>query len=197
MKLVKSSYYSKDDTKTDSELIACYQETNDTRYVGELYNRYHHLVFGVALKYLHNTDQAEDALLEIFKRLFEQLLKYNIDDFKHWLLTVTRNYCLKYLKASAQTVNFDTIHENQFRVDFMESEQQMDLLYENEEKIELLKLALEQLKPEQKQCVSMFYIDDKSYQTISLETGFDIKKVKSYIQNGKRNLQLMMEQNKK
>jgi RNA polymerase sigma-70 factor (ECF subfamily) len=79
----------------------------------------------------------------------------------------------------------------------MESEHKLDLLHENEERIELLHLALAQLKPEQQQCVRMFYIDDRSYQHISDQTGFEVKKVKSYIQNGKRNLQLIMEQYKK
>jgi len=197
MRLINSTYHQKTQDKTDSELIALYKETNNTNYVGELFNRYHHLVFGVALKYLHHPDLAEDALLELFSRLFEQLQKYQIDDFKHWLLTVTRNYCLKYIKASSQTVAFENTHENIYSVDFMESEHQLDLLFENEKRIELLQLALAQLKPEQQQCVRMFYIDDRSYQYISDQTGFEVKKVKSYIQNGKRNLQLIMEQYKK
>lgn len=197
MRLINPTYNQKIEDKTDSELIALYKETNNNNYIGELFNRYHHLVFGVALKYLHHPDLAEDTLLELFSRLFEQLHKYQIDDFKHWLLTVTRNYCLKYIKASSQTVVFKNTHENIYSVEFMESEHKLDLLHENEERIELLHLALAQLKPEQQQCVRMFYIDDRSYQHISDQTGFEVKKVKSYIQNGKRNLQLIMEQYKK
>jgi RNA polymerase sigma-70 factor, ECF subfamily len=197
MKLTNSTYRQEPESRTDAELITLYKETSNTYYVGELYKRYHHIVFGVALKYLHNSELAEDALLELFSRLFEQLLKYKIDDFKHWLLTVTRNYCLKYIKSSSHTIAFIATHENQFAVDFMEYEQQLDLLNGQEEKIELLEYAMAQLKPQQQQCVRMFYIEDKSYQDIADQTGYEVKKVKSYIQNGKRNLMLIMDQHKK
>ena len=58
-----------------------------------------------------------------------------------------------------------------------------------------LEKCIEELQDEQKQCVELFYIRKKPYQTIVESTGFEMKKVKSYIQNGKRNLKICMEKN--
>jgi RNA polymerase sigma-70 factor (ECF subfamily) len=194
MNYFKPTYKATITAKTDLEIIRLYKESSDTNLVGELYNRYHHIVFGVALKYLQDAEKAEDALLEVFNHLFEQLLKYKIDEFKSWLLTVTRNHCLKIIKSDARVIPFEPVHENLFPIDFMENETGLDLMYKREKQIELLEEALKKLKPEQNQCIRMFYLEDKSYQDIAEHTGYALKKVKSYIQNGKRNLQLIMEQ---
>lgn len=193
----KSTNSMQSEVKSDLELILLYKESGDTFYVGELYKRYHHQVFGVALKYLHDSEKAEDALLDVFHNLFEQLLKYKVDEFKSWLLTITRNHCLKVLKKDTKIVSFELAHENLFPVHFMENQREVDQIHDKEKQLELLEHALTKLKPEQEQCIRKFYLLDKSYQTIAEETGFELKKVKSYIQNGKRNLQLIMEQQTK
>jgi len=179
--------------KTDIELIQEYKESFDTEIIGELYKRYHHIVFGVALKYLKDTENAKDALLDVFNNLFEQLIKYKIDDFKNWLLTVTRNHCLKLLKESAKLSPIEYAQTSFLSVDFMENEHEIDLHNSKEKQIEKMNHAITLLKPAQQKCVTLFYIDDKSYHEIAEITGFSIKNVKSYIQNGKRNLQLLME----
>jgi len=189
MRLVKKNI----EIKSDIELVHEYKESFNTEIIGELYNRYHHIVFGVALKYLKDSENAKDALLDVFNNLFEQLIKYKIDDFKNWLLTVTRNHCLKLLKENAKILPIDYAQTSFLSVDFMENEHEIDLHISKEKEIEKLNHALTLLKPAQQECVKLFYIDDKSYQEIVEATGFDIKKVKSYIQNGKRNLQLLME----
>ena len=53
--------------------------------------------------------------------------------------------------------------------------------------------SLEELNPEQKQCLILFYLEKKSYQEISENTGFSLMQVKSYIQNGKRNLKILLD----
>lgn len=189
MRLVKKTR----EGQTDIELVLDYKESFNTEIIGELYKRYHHIVFGVALKYLKDKENAQDALLDVYNNLFEQLLKYKIDDFKHWLLTVTRNHCLKLLKENAKFTPLDYAPTGFLTVDFMENENEFDHHVNKEKQIEKLKHALMELKPAQQQCVTLFYIDDKSYQEIADATGFTINKVKSYIQNGKRNLQLIME----
>jgi len=179
--------------KTDIELIQEYKESFNTEIIGELYKRYHHIVFGVALKYLKDTENAKDALLDVFNNLFEQLIKYKIDDFKNWLLTVTRNHCLKLLKESAKLSPIEYAQTSFLSVDFMENEHEIDLHNSKEKQIEKMNHAITLLKPAQQKCVMLFYINDKSYHEIAEITGFSIKNVKSYIQNGKRNLQLLME----
>ena len=51
---------------------------------------------------------------------------------------------------------------------------------------------MELLNPEQKQTVELFYLQEKSYKEIVDQTGFSMNDVKSYIQNGKRNLKIML-----
>ncbi|MBI9068834.1 MAG: sigma-70 family RNA polymerase sigma factor [Salinivirgaceae bacterium] len=197
MRLIKKQHSSLYTSLSDIELIALFKAENDTGAVGELYERYHHIVFGVALKYLKDTDAAQDALLDVFNNLFDQLIKYEIDEFKSWLLTVTRNHCLKEIKFQQKKVSFDLPHENTFYENFMENELEIDLLKKKEEQIKQLEYAITKLKPEQQECIRLFYLEERSYQYIAEATGFDLKKVKSYIQNGKRNLQILMEQNNK
>ncbi len=192
MKLINLNFRKKMQEKTDDELVLYYKQSFDTEIIGELYKRYHHIVLGIALKYLKDTEQAQDAVLDIFNHLFEQLLKYKIDDFKSWLLTVTRNYCLKQIKDHNRYTPVEFINQNILSINFMENEHEIDHHIDKEKQIEKLEEALTKLKPEQKECISMFYIEDKSYQDISEITGYTIKKVKSYIQNGKRNLQILM-----
>jgi RNA polymerase sigma-70 factor (ECF subfamily) len=192
MKLVKNRYNNSIKSKTDADLVLLYKQTLNNEIIGEIYERYNHIVLGVALKYLKNTEQAQDALLEIFSNLFKQLVKYKIDDFKSWLLTVTRNYCLKVLKDNSKTAPLEYAQNDYLSVDFMENEHEINLHIKKEKQIKQLEEALTKLKPEQQKCVSLFYLDNKSYQDISDTTGFTIKKVKSYIQNGKRNLQIIM-----
>ena len=191
MQLLKNRYKQ----KTDMELVVAYKQSLDTEIVGELFNRYNHIVLGVALKYLKDMNMAQDALLDIFNNLFEQLVKYKIDDFKNWLLTVTRNYCFKLLKKNAKTTSLEYVDNSFMSIDFMENEQKINHI-EKEEEFNKLEFALTQLKPEQHECIALFYLKDKSYQEISEMTDFSIKKVKSYIQNGKRNLQIIMEDKK-
>jgi len=194
MQINKSNSHKELSFKSDIELVLEYKESFDNEVIGELYTRYNHIVFGISLKYLKDTDDAQDALLEVFNNLFEYLIKYQIDDFKSWLLTVTRNYCLKFLKEKSKHTPIEYAHIQSLSVDFMENEQQIDHHNEKEKQYKQLEYAITKLKPKQQQCISLFYLEDKSYYEISENTGYPIKKVKSYIQNGKRNLQLLMNQ---
>jgi len=193
VKIVHHKYNSALVDKSDTDLVAQYKIEQNQEMVGELYIRYNHIVYGVCLKYVKNTDQANDICLNVFSTLYESLLKYEINDFKSWLLTVTRNSCIKFLQKETKEQTFNN-EVNFSDEDFMESDTENDHISSKENQLQALEKANEQLKPEQKECIKLFYIDDKSYQEITDLTHFDLKKVKSYIQNGKRNLQLIMEQ---
>lgn len=176
---------------TDAELVQMYKELNDTKIVGEFYERYNHLVFGVCLKYLKNNDQANDAKLEIYASLYDSLKKYEIGDLKHWLLTVARNHCIKVLKKDSKEVLFnDTVNNGS---SFMEFHEESNHIHIKEKQLNALEKAISELKPKQAQCITLFFLEDKSYFEIVDVTGFDLKKVKSYIQNGKRNLGIALQ----
>ncbi len=145
------------------------------------------------MKYLKNEDRSKDAVMQIFEKLFSDLLRHKIENFKPWLHMVVRNHCLGLLRKD------QSIQKNEINLkveqDFMEFDDENHLTYEKEHESNVNNLAnaLTQLKSEQKKCVELFYLQEKSYSEIVDLTGFPLKKVKSYIQNGKRNLKLIME----
>jgi len=181
---------------TDNEIIILYKKSKDKNLVGELYKRYTKFVFLISMKYLTDEDASKDAVMQIFEKLFEDLIKHEITNFKSWLHTVTRNHCFLILR----TENYIQKKEEEIKKDssiFMESFDDLNQTNELEQEITFQKLqvAINELNDEQKICVELFYLQNKSYNEIVESTGFDMKKVKSYIQNGKRNLKIILEKN--
>ena len=183
---------SKDHSESsDAELVQLYKKTGDLELVGLLYNRYMTLVYGVCLKYLKDREESRDAVMQIFEKLMVSLKEHEISHFKSWLYVTSRNHCLMFLRARKRK-NFEEISPL-----FMENELILHLQEEPEMENNLTKLekCMEHLTAEQKDCVMLFYMQQKCYREIVQITGFDDNKVKSYIQNGKRNLKLCMERN--
>jgi RNA polymerase sigma factor (sigma-70 family) len=179
---------------SDNELISHYREAGDTLFLGILFKRYSHLVLGLCIKYLKNEDDAKDTVMQIFEKLATDLKKHNIEFFKSWLYTYSKNMCLMELRKKSNKLKKDIeLQEN--NVLFMDSGEDHHLNTKAEEKesaILQLENALNSLNKEQKQCVILFYYKNKSYNEIVEITGYDANSVKSHIQNGKRNLKLKL-----
>jgi RNA polymerase sigma-70 factor (ECF subfamily) len=182
---------SKPSALSDLELIRQYKSSGDLSMVGHLFSRYTSLVFGVCLNYLKDREEAKDAVMHVFEKLVHSLKEHNVENFKSWLYVTTRNHCLMDLRARKGKYNVEISPQN------MESELFLHLEEEPEKEQNLTKLeqCIERLAEEQKRCVQLFFLKEKCYQDITSLTGFDLNKVKSYIQNGKRNLKICMEQN--
>ena len=181
---------------TDNELISRYCEGNDSVFLGILFKRYSHLVLGLCIKYLKNEDDAQDVVMQIFEKLTADLKKHKIEFFKSWLYTYSKNMCLMELRKKSVQLKKD-IELQESNVLFMDSGQDYHLNNKADEKenaILQLETALSSLSKEQKQCVILFYYKNKSYNEIVDITGYDTNAVKSYIQNGKRNLKLKIEE---
>ncbi|MDI1355891.1 MAG: sigma-70 family RNA polymerase sigma factor [bacterium] len=176
---------------SDQELLGNYLTLGDPNFVGLLYERYGHLVLGLSIKYLKNKDDAEDAVIQIFTNLLSDLKKYKIEYFKSWLYVYSKNFCLMELRKRQSNLKKELeLHENvHIIMDFSDPEH----LKEKERQIQVMEHAIHSLNEDQRQCVELFYLKNKSYQEISQETGYSTNEVKSYIQNGKRNLKLKME----
>lgn len=175
---------------TDEELIRHYKAKEDRAAIGVLYKRYAHLVLGLSLKYLKNRENAEDAVMDIFEKLSFLLKEHEIQNFKGWLYQVSRNHCLKALKKRSKDLFYEINPGNE--PIFMESG--AENAHNKEDNILALNQALDELKEHQRKCVVLFYLKQQTYKEVSDVTGFSIKEVKSYIQNGKRNLQLKLAQ---
>lgn len=175
----------------DQELIHYYKESGEMVLVGELYARYTSLVYGVCLKYLKDREEAKDAVMNIFEKLVDSLLEHEIAHFKSWLYVTTRNHCLMYLRARKGKQPEEL---SPFLMETVGPEHP-DNATELEGNLVKLEQCIEKLITEQKLCVRLFFLQQKCYQEISVETNFNLKQVKSYIQNGKRNLKICMERN--
>ncbi len=177
---------------TDEEIIAHYKTSRDKACVGELFNRYGAVVYGVSLKYLKNVAQSQDMTMHIFEKLMDLLLDKTVINFRSWLHVVSRNECLMRLRKQGK------IHENSLDDSYELQADEDSLLQKQQDELVLnqLESAIQELKPEQKQCIELFYIQEKCYQQVADITGFTMKQVKSYIQNGKRNLKIILTQTK-
>lgn len=179
---------------SDTDLLDKYRQTGNKTFVGVLYKRYSHLVFGLCMKYFRDKDQAYDTSIQIFTKLFDDLKKHRIEYFKSWLFTYSKNFCLMQLRSAKSKLKHALAYESDFKV-IMENNEETHLqVNKREEEYALLEKALAGLDEGQRICVELFYLKDKSYQQIVEITHFDINQVKSHIQNGKRNLKIRLEE---
>ena len=168
----------------NEELFQFFMESGEMAYFGELYKRYIPKTYGLCLKYLEDVETARDAVMEIYQLVSEKVRNYEIDNFNSWLYSVAKNYCLQVIRKEKRTIMVkidDAFVENQ---DFFT---QTDKPQSTEE-LAALEYCIKTLSEEQQKSVQLFYFEDKSYADIVELTGYALTKVKSYIQNGKRNL---------
>lgn len=179
---------------SDSELIDRFRESGDTAFLGVLFKRYSHLVLGLCIKYLKNEDEAQDLVMQIFEKLNTDLRKHKIEFFKSWLYTYSKNTCLMELRKKQSQLKKD-IELQESNILFMDSADPLhpNNAEERERTILRLEAAMKSINREQRQCLELFYYKNKSYNQIVEITGYSANEVKSYIQNGKRNLKLKME----
>lgn len=177
---------------SDEELVEYYRNSHDVKYIGELYVRYTHLVYGVCLKYLKKEDAAQDAVMQIFEGLIQSLKKHQIIAFRPWLHTVVRNHCMMQFREDTKNAKkTKEIHDSPLSI--VETEEEIHLLENEKAKlVDYLNEGLLDLKKEQAECVQAFYIEDMSYQQIAEKYSYSINEVKSHIQNGKRNLKIFI-----
>jgi RNA polymerase sigma-70 factor (ECF subfamily) len=174
---------------TDEKLLEEYKKTGNTEYFGQLYHRYIPLIYGLCLKYLGDKEKSEDAVMQLFEDLLDKVVKYDIRIFRTWLHSVAKNHCLQILRQPEKEILLD------FNTALMESDSILNLLDEGEEneKWNVLQECMKRLPEVQQICISRFFLKQMSYVDIVDITGYQLKSVKSYIQNGKRNLKICME----
>ncbi|MEO5948490.1 MAG: sigma-70 family RNA polymerase sigma factor [Chitinophagaceae bacterium] len=177
---------------SDKELVALYKESGDMAVLGELYQRYMELVYGVCLKYYKDPETAKDSVMQIFEELVPKLRKHDVENFKPWLHQVAKNHCLMQLRTPK---NIKTV---EFKYELVQTEDNVHLngVLEKEENFKKLEYCLGTLTNEQREAVKLFYLDGKCYNEIVEITGQEWNQVRSFIQNGRRNLKLCMENEK-
>lgn len=176
---------------SDKELVLDYQQNGDLQVLSSLYQRYMDLVYGVCLKYLADNEKAKDAVMQVFEELIIKLKKHEVDNFKSWLYTLAKNHCMMQLRSGK---NKKTVA---ISPELMQSGEEWHLngALQKEEEFKKLERCLQTLSADQQQTVELFYLQEKCYNEIVEQTGLDWKKVRSLIQNGRRNLKICMDKN--
>lgn len=183
---------SKVTTFSDEELLSQYCDKADMAALGQLYDRYLELVYGLCLKYLKEEAKAEDAVMNIFEELAQKAAKHDIKQFRSWLYVLAKNFCLMQLRKESK--QFQLSYDS----NFMQSEaflHPMDEVVEGDERENKLQGCLDQLSDEQKQCIDLFYYQGKSYKEIADMKTEEVGRIRSHIQNGRRNLRICLEAN--
>ena len=177
----------------EAERLAEYRRRGDVALLGGLYEPYMDMVFGVCFKYLRDEEECKDAVMQIFEKLISDLRQHEVSNFKSWLHSVARNHCLMKLRMSQVTAGQDAADHPAQELE-VEAGIDDDAFMLNTQ-LDALDECLQKLANEQRVSIELFYLQDKCYRDIAGETGFDIGKVKSYIQNGKRKLKICIESN--
>lgn len=174
----------------DEEIIGKYKLDHNPKWMSVLYRRYASLTYGLCLKYLKNKAQAEDASMDIFEKLPSRIVKHKIEKFKPWLYSVSRNHCLEQLRKEKRQF------PKEKEAAFMYSEQLFhpdDI--NKEEELKALEKCIEELPDSQKKCIRLFYLESKTYQFVADALDISWNQVRSFIQNGRRNLKICLEKN--
>jgi RNA polymerase sigma factor (sigma-70 family) len=178
----------KSDQLSDEVLLKRYRATEDLAVLGELYQGHAEMVYYVCLRYLQDAELSKDAVMQIFEELIVKVNKQDIGKFSSWLHVLSRNFCLMQLRSQKkmQYVSFDDV------VEFREPMHQEDN-GNKERELTALERCMEKLPERQKRSIDLFFLNEKCYNEIVDSTGYSLNDVKSYIQNGKRNLKICME----
>jgi RNA polymerase sigma-70 factor (ECF subfamily) len=173
----------------DTELLKKFYSDHNNEWLGELLPRYTLLLFGVCMKYLKNEEAAKDSVQQIFLKAINELHKYKVEYFKSWIYMIAKNHCLMKLRDKGKY----HVELNDKIAATPDTSEDKNLLIEKDNNLNEMQLALQQLNQEQQLCVTLFYLEKKSYTEIANKTGYSMMQVKSNIQNGKRNLKLLLE----
>ena len=175
---------------TDETLLFNYQRDGDLKVLAELYQRYMDLVYGVCLKYLRTPDDAKDAVINIYEELTIKVKKHQIEHFKAWLYQLAKNHCLMILRKK-KTIPFEIDSE----LVQLKDESHLEEAMAKEAHLTIMQECINQLVSQQKTAIELFYFKEKCYKEIAEITHMDVNKVKSFIQNGRRNLKICMDNN--
>lgn len=185
--------FKKKEYSSDEELLKHYKQTGNKELFADLFKKHVSVVYGSCLFYLQDKDEAQDATMQLFEKLMLDVNNREIDNFKGWLSFVVRNHCISIIrKNKSQSKNIKSYYEFEYEAPNSDTEEKINSV-SDDVMLENMQLCLPKLKENQRLCVELFYLKNMSYQDIANETSFTLNEIKSYIQNGKRNLKLLLE----
>ncbi len=185
--------FKKKEYSSDEELLKHYKQSGNKELFADLFKKHVSVVYGTCLFYLQDKDEAQDATMQLFEKLLLDIHNREIDNFKGWLSFVVRNHCISIIRKNKSTTkHISSYYEFEYHEPTIEAEEKINAI-SDDMMLDNMKHCLPKLKENQRVCVELFYLKNKSYQEIAHETNFTLNEIKSYIQNGKRNLKLLLE----
>jgi RNA polymerase sigma-70 factor (ECF subfamily) len=186
--------FKRNNTKSDEELLIAFRQSGNKSVFADLFRNHVNTVYGTCIFYLQDKDEAKDAVMNIFEKLMEDLKHSEVKNFKAWLSFVVRNHCISLIrKKNTAFKNVKAYYDYEYKETTFETELKIESV-SDDMLLEHLNECLPQLKEKQRKCIELFYLKNMSYQQVSETAGMEIHEVKSAIQNGKRNLKLMIEE---
>jgi RNA polymerase sigma-70 factor (ECF subfamily) len=152
--------------------------------VVELYSE---KVFHLAFSMVRNETQAEDMTQEILLRIWKGLPGYHGGaSLSTWVYTIARNTCLTELKkrashptVSLQTPEFEAAMESRPTLQSRDPEAGIEMD---------VNLMLSQLPDRYRQVITLFYLEEKSYEELSGLLGLPLGTVKTLLFRAKKEL---------
>lgn len=192
---MKFNIFNKNKSLTDEEMVLLYQKEGDLEILGELYNRYLEMMYGVCLKYLKNTADAEDTVMQIFEIIMRRIKNHNIENFSGWLYRVAANHCLDILRKKTRDKEKENeIINMQSRADSRQYNEEFQEISEKEIQLQTMEDCIQKLKAMQKDTIQLFYLKKNTYEEVAEKLGITWSQTRSYVQNGRRNLKKCMEE---
>lgn len=186
--------FNKHVNRTDEDLIADFKQSGNKNVFADLFKNHVTGIYGTCLFYLHDKDEAKDAVMSIFEKVMAEIQKSDIKNFKGWLSFVVRNHCISLIRKKNTTLkNAKSYYDFEYSDANYETETKIESVTD-ESMFQYLQECLPKLKESQRKCIELFYLKNMSYQQICELTGYETNEVKSYIQNGKRKLKLLIEE---
>lgn len=172
---------------SEEEMLSRFRETGDTYWLGQILQSHTVLLIGVAMKYLKDADAAADAVQSVFLKALTHFPAEEMRNVKGWLYILVRNHCLQILRDQVHLLPEESLATVSGAVgDEAEA-------WEKEYTLQQLEESMERLSPEQRKVIDLFYLQRKSYAEVQEITGYSFGQVKSYIQNGKRALRILLQ----
>lgn len=158
-----------DYSKLDDEVLIRLIEADNANSLGELYDRYHRLIFSLALNIVGDSGSAEEITLDVFTLIWRKASTYNPEKAKvsTWMTTITRNRSIDVLRrwgSRPERLSLDLfqIPSSQLPLDdTLEEDAQAALLKER------VREAISQLPEDQKEALQLAYFKGYTHRQIA------------------------------
>jgi RNA polymerase sigma-70 factor, ECF subfamily len=153
----------------------------DESAVPECLDRYSGLVWSIARKLLRNSDEAEDAVQEIFVDIWKNAGRFDEDKASEttFIAMIARRRLIDKIRYSTRRISADSL-DDVLLEPFTRADRTLQTSIEAEQAAE----AMRTLRPEQQQVLRLSIVQGMSHQEISEATGMPLGTVKTHARRG-------------